>query len=204
MLELKNPDFDVACMCLQLIYRFSQNAALRVYLLRNGIIRATTQFLALLDAHPPPDGIPQPLHHFFIQSIMIYSLYLETANGPTVVAKVLDEGILGGFLKAWPWLMRLSSDMCLQTSKTFFRFLAPFLTYRSVLRSFAVALRQVNGLGLDVDMTSKCEEWKTFSLSATNSLQLKSKYDERLASSGSCSCENLDVRSLYHLLVGND
>jgi hypothetical protein len=205
MLEQKKPDFNVACMGLQLIYHFSNNAALRAHLLQNGIIRAITQFLALLGVHPPPDGIPQALQHFFVESIMIYVMYLETANGPAVVAKVLDEGILGGFLQAWPWLMcHVSHDIYSKTSKAFFMHLAPFLTYRSVLRSFSAAVQQFDRLGLDVGMTFKCEEWKTFFLSTTDSLQLKSEYDKRIASSGSCSCENLDVCSSCHSLVDNN
>jgi hypothetical protein len=204
MLELQNLDFDVTRMCLQLIYQCSQNAALRVYLLQNGIIRATTQLLALLDAGPPSNSIPQPLQRLFMESIMIYLVYLETANGPTVVAKVLDEGILGGFMKAWPWLIMLGGNVYPKISTAFFGHLAPFLTYRSILRSFAAALRQVDTLGLDVNMASKCEEWKTFTLSATDSLQLKSEYDEHIAPLGSCGCENLDVRSSYHLFVDND
>ena len=188
MLELKNPDLQVADLCLQLINHFSRNAATRAHLLQKGIIKATAQFLALLDPHPPPSG-PQPLQHFFMESINVYLKYMETANGPATIAKALDEGILGSFLKAWPWVMRFGSNL----PGSFFGYLVPFLTYRSVLRSFSAALRQVDELGLDIEMMSKCKEWKTFSLSVTDRLQLMSKFNERIATLGSCSCENLDV-----------
>ena len=197
----KNPDCDSLLVHISLVctlsdarFPFSHHS----FLCRNLIPVMVKILASLVKQQPQSKAFPRCI--MFCSGCLCNTLRL--AKEPLRVCQMLDAGILPTLLKAGGLMADLEPEFAERGSTLLSEGLYKFLSYRSVLRSVAKALRRVDRLQIGADIAGPLwEDFLVFKMTALDRLDVKKEFDEEHLTI--YKCKGPGVCSSWHHVSGS-
>lgn len=193
----KNPDCDTLFVHISLVYTFSDARfpfSHHSFLCRNLIPVMVKILTSLVKQQPQSEAFPRCI--MFCTGCLCDTLML--AKEPLRVCQMLDAGILPALLKAGRLMADLEPKFAACGLTLLSEGLYKFLSYRSVLRSVAKALRRVDRLQIGADIAGPLwEGFLVFKMTALDRLGVKKEFDEEHITT--YKCHGPGVCSSHHV-----